>query len=337
MRMGHSRPLAIALLCALLASATAAAQTPCSSSAGTACRGRITLDSGWKVPYWRTYALGTSATSNARVTRAIIVIHGTDRNPDDYFGHVVAAARQEQALDATLIMAPHFQTDEDDPAGDEVFWTSGGWKQGDRSVNGGGVSAYAVLDQVIERLGDRSGFPNLRQIVITGHSAGGQFTSRYAAGSRVQNPLTRHAFRYVIANPSSYMYLRQERPVLSDPGGNDFRVPATACRFNDYRYGLDARNAYMNAVSASSLQSQYRTREVIYLLGSDDIYDSNDLDVTCAANFQGFNRFERGNWFFAFMNRFFPTASHTLRVVPDVGHSGREMYTSEEGRLALFR
>ena len=216
------RRLASALVVVLALAISAAAQSPCSSSTGTACLGRLTLDLGWRVPYWRTYPLGTS---NSRVTIAIVVVHGTDRNPDAYFGHAIEAALQERVLDSTLILAPHFQIEDDDPESDELFWSDGGWKQGDRALNGG-LSSFTVVDRIIERLADRTAFPNLRRVVITGHSAGGQYTTRFAAGSRAQNGLAHLGFRYVIANPSSYLYLRSERPVLTDATMRNFRVPA---------------------------------------------------------------------------------------------------------------
>jgi hypothetical protein len=313
---------------------SASAQTPCVSAQGTTCRGEITLEGGWRLPYWRTYALGSSS---IKVVRAIIVIHGVNRNADSYFGYLVEAARLENQLDTTLIIAPHFQNWMDDPADDEIFWSDGQWKQGDRSVNAGRVSSFAVVDEIIARLANRSTFPNLTHIVITGHSAGGQFTNRYAAGSHAQNVLPDYAFQYVVTNPSSCLYLRTERPILSDPNMNAFSVPDTSCRFNDYRYGLDNRNAYMGAISAGAIQSQYRSRYVTYLLGSKDTEESDDdLDESCAANFQGFNRFERGNWFSSFLQRFFPSNTHRRVTVPNVGHSAYLMYTSDQGRSVLF-
>ena len=38
-----------------------------------------------------------------------------------------------------------------------------------------------MVDRVFAELGDRRRFPNLRKVVLTGFSAGGQFAGRYAA------------------------------------------------------------------------------------------------------------------------------------------------------------
>ena len=98
---------------------------PCTNE--SRCRGRITCSTGRKIPYYRTYRLGTS---NRDIKRAIIVIHGVNRNADSYFSHVVRATRAEQRLAETLIVAPQFRTRADDPPRGEHFW-SGGWSSGD--------------------------------------------------------------------------------------------------------------------------------------------------------------------------------------------------------------
>ena len=56
-------------------------------------------------------------------------------------------------------------------------------------------------------------FPNLKTVVVVGHSAGGQFVNRYAAGGAgCPNPLVE--VRYVIMNPSSYLYVDDLGPIV---------------------------------------------------------------------------------------------------------------------------
>ena len=75
---------------------------------------------------------------------------------------------------------------------------------------------------------------------LLGHSAGGQFTNRYAAGGAAEAMLapTRPdlAFRYVVANPSSYLYFSAER---AKAGTLDEFAARHACR-DDPRDDLDA-------------------------------------------------------------------------------------------------
>ena len=42
-------------------------------------------------------------------------------------------------------------------------------------------SSFEVIDHIVDELFDPALYPNLTRIVFTGHSAGGQFTQRYAA------------------------------------------------------------------------------------------------------------------------------------------------------------
>ena len=153
--------------------------TPCTDAAS--CRGRITVD-GRKVPYYRNFALGVA---NSDITRAVIMVHGINRNADTYFETTVASANQaisrgvmSCALRRSLLIAPQFQNGTDSAASDELVWSGSGWVRGDASTTASGaISAYRVIDTIIARLGDTAAFPNLRTIVLAGHSAGGRPTT----------------------------------------------------------------------------------------------------------------------------------------------------------------
>ena len=78
------------------------------------------------------------------------------------------------------------------------------------------------MDRLLAALDDKARFPALKEIVVAGHSAGGQYVQ----------PTLSALVRYLVANPSSYLYLEPWRPV----NGN----PAELCPgFNKYKYGLD--------------------------------------------------------------------------------------------------
>ena len=76
------------------------------------------------------------------------------------------------------------------------------------------VSSFQVIDDLLRSLDDRKRLPTLASIVLAGHSGGAQLVQRYAVLNQIDGPLRRDgiAVRYVVANPSSYLYLTKERP-----------------------------------------------------------------------------------------------------------------------------
>ncbi len=304
---------------------------PCTVGS-TRCAQRLEIGPDLYLPVFRTYPLDSS---NSRVTQAVIVIHGTNRNADTYFQTMVTAARVADRLNETLVAAPHFQIADDFPALDEPYWTNGGWKRGHLSLVGGPtprVSSYAALDRLLEALADGNTFPRLTGIVVTGHSAGGQVTHRFAAGSQIENQLSHVAMRYVVANPSSYLYLGPEREVAGS-----FAVPVDAeCpTYNNWHYGLSNLNTYMSALEEPAIRAHLTERDVTILLGDADTGDAN-LDESCAANLQGPNRYQRGLRLLRYMDALHPGHRHVRSVVPGVGHSSFDMYTSQVGLAVLF-
>jgi hypothetical protein len=74
------------------------------------CLDRISLESRSTLPYYRNYSLLGGTT----VTRAVVVIHGINRNAQDYFHSINRAATNVGVTDNTMIVAPHFQIEEDE-------------------------------------------------------------------------------------------------------------------------------------------------------------------------------------------------------------------------------
>jgi len=279
-------------------------------------------------------------TPSPDITRAVIVQHGNSRTAASYFGYIVEASIAEGLIERTLILAVKFITLEDGPAADELYWSSSGWKKGDPSLNGPGLSSFDVMDHLFAELSAPGRFPNLEKIVLVGHSAGGQFVNRFAGGSRAEEDLAGIEVRYIVANPSSYMYLNEARRI--DGHVDLFEVPAPgeiACpySYNDYKYGLEERNEYMSRLTGDGIRGQYTVRDVIYLLGTEDDDPQGDgLDRSCPAMLQGDHRLMRGTVFYNHLCTFFDCSNHLFVLVPGIGHSGRGMFTSDEGRGVIF-
>jgi pimeloyl-ACP methyl ester carboxylesterase len=181
-------------------------------------------------------------------------------------------------------------------------------------------------------------------VTVVGHSAGGQFVQRYAGETRVQRKLAalRNSYRYIVSNPSSYMYLSAARyhPAKRAFGPLTAAEVRSCPRYNRYKHGLQALNLYGTVAGASGIRRQYASQSIVYLLGGADT-DRNDptLDHSCAAMWQGGQRLERGRLFHRSLIAIFGssiTRRHRLVVVPGVAHDARAMYTSAAGRAALF-
>jgi hypothetical protein len=225
-----------------------------------------------------------------------------------------------------------------------LFWSSAGWKKGNTSNQSAKhprpefISSYAVMDELIDRLIANN--PNASQVVIAGHSAGGQFVNRYTASGNAEVWNQQIPFRYLAANPSSWLYFSPERPL---PGSTySFEVPdSSSCpEYDDYKYGLQDMNSYTSAVGLFQLMLNYQSRNTIYLLGElDNDPNSSSLATDCSAMLQGDHRLQRGEAYFNHVNLFFGSenlVSHRKEVIPGVGHSGADMFASDCGLYFLY-
>lgn len=270
-----------------------------------------------------------------QVTRALIIVHGRLRNAMTYLESGEHAAENAGLADSTLVIAPQF-LDESDVKRDHLDnqllrWKADDWMAGEPSIGPGQVSSYGALDQLIKHLGNRKLFPALKEIVVAGHSGGGQVVQRFALTGH-DHPLLQTegiSLRYVVANPSSYAYFTPQRPLKVDT--------ASCPGFNDWKYGMQNLPAYAQGQNAAQIEQTYVSRNVTYLLGQQDTDPNHPaLDKSCAAEAEGAYRLIRGHNYFDYLKQRHPQLSHQLVEVPGVGHNGDGMFTSPEGQKVLF-
>ena len=311
---------------------------PC-VSADPSCKATIDVNGAGKLEFYRNYDLGTD---NAAVAKLVVMSHGVGRNFGYAFARMTLVYAAPTGSASTLIVAPHFQADLDKPAPGFLYWSDHGWASGDDSLDANHLSSYDAMDSLIEQIAGGGHFPNLREIVVTGLSAGGQLTDRFAAGSSVENIFPNIHFRYVVASPSSYLYFDENRWA---PGTQfDFSRPNTSCNFNSYRYGLDARNRYMSKKSADQMIADFRSRDIVIMVGDQDNAtaapnppipgdpkDGADLDVSCAGELEGSSRLERAQVFKAYLDFTFPDKPHPLVIGHGIAHQLR-LYSSPEAQ-----
>ncbi|MEN3289582.1 MAG: hypothetical protein V7634_3882 [Bradyrhizobium sp.] len=283
------------------------------------------------------YVSGDWSKPEPAITRAVIVLHGRLRNADVYYASAkTAQAAAGAAGQVTLMIVPQFLADIDVEAyhlpPDTLRWTLEGWEGGDDATGTKPASSFEALDAILARLADRTLFPNLKDVVVAGHSGGGQVVQRYAIAGRGEAPLKAAdiAVRYVVANPSSYAYFSDQRPQPE--------IAPTCPGYNNWKYGMAARPDYLARATPAELEKAYVARHVIYLLGSRDTNpDHPALDKSCMAEAQGPYRFARGHSYAETMAaRDGGTPNHRLFDVEGVGHDGDKMLTSACGLKALF-
>ena len=214
-------------------------------------------------------------------------------------------------------------------------WAGGGTNQYPNKAQS--VSSYEVLDQLIAWYADKNNFPNMKQIVIAGHSLGAQTVQRYATVGKplssigVTVPVT-----YWIANPNSLVWLNSSRPLST----------ANCADYDEWRDGLSAYTAYPNvyntglvAQGTSAVLANYESKNKAYARGT---LDNGDDSSGCAPFTTGSNRNER---FFYFINWWTPTCEapnsasghcDTVDLVP-MGHDGGGMMASLAGQARLFK
>jgi hypothetical protein len=261
---------------------------------------------------------------NATVSRAVIMVHGGERDADQYYETALAAAFLAGVLDTTVVVAPRYPADDDVRAVDEVLWSAGGqdaWRGGGRAPMNPSLTSFDVMDDIVKRLATKKNFPNLTTIVVAGHSAGGQFVNRYAMANKVHDAqLVR--LRYVVANPSSYAW-----PVALRPSATGDADPAAAERAalgadgnkvrTNYSFGpFDSSTrrtstagrpawriewGYSARVEEQTLIRQVVERPTTYLLGQLDTLPLGGFDSSPRGMAQGPTRRARGEAFFMYV------------------------------------
>lgn len=283
------------------------------------------------------YASLDIASAAPKMSTVLIVIHGTLRNADTYFEtgkKIVAGAGTSDG--SVMVVAPQFLTAPDvkkfSMSARTLMWSQEGWKSGEPAMGPAPISSFEAIDALLDHFADKERYPALKNIVVMGHSAGAQIVQRYAAVGKGGASLQRRGvpIRYVVANPSSYVYFNDSRPY--PPAGN------TCPNATKWKYQLDGGPPYVASQDPAAVESRYAQKNVVYLLGQADTDPyTHFIDRSCGGMAQGPNRLERGRAYFDYMKNRHP-AQFNQRVVevPGVGHDNLGMFTSACGIAVLF-
>ena len=276
------------------------------------------------------------------IRRALVIVHGRLRNAATYFRSGETATAAAGAGADTLVIAPQFLNETDIQRhrlpDDLLRWQGNAWMGGEPALGPRPLSSFAVFDALLARLADRQHLPNLQEVVIAGHSGGGQVVQRYAVLGQGERQLASSGIRlrFVVANPSSYAYFDSQRP---DAQGRlvPFANAAACADFDTWKYGMQGLPTYAEGRSAASLEQHYVGLDITYLLGARDTNPQHPaLDKSCAAEAQGPYRLARGLNYYRYLQNRHPGLRQQLVEVPGVGHNGDAIFTSAQGRRALF-
>jgi pimeloyl-ACP methyl ester carboxylesterase len=339
-------------------SATALAERPAPCTTATAaCTEWIALGSGpARSLVYRTRSLGAR---DDTVRRALIMVHGTNRNADHYFTTATTAAFIAGALDDTVVISPRIASSagscRDTLAENEVSWSCTGdsWRSGGSAVSHPDVTSFDFADQILRKLANKSVFPNMRAIVVAGHSAGGQFVARYQMSNRVHDTLG-VPVTYVVANPSSYAWPDASRPLPAGDAASDKAKGAwetekvhadftygpfdsAGCpAYNQWPAGLQNRTSgYTLKTTDDQLKRQLIARPTTFLFGQVDTLPLGGFDSSCPAMAQGATRRARGEAYVKYVNETLG-AKHRVQIVPECGHNDRCVYTTDAVLPVIF-
>ncbi len=296
------------------------------------------------------YVMGVYANADlnqlpSHVVRAVIIVHGVKRNADAYFALGQGLLQRAKLTPGnTLLLAPNFMAHKDRGILPGMpIWGGAAWMQGEASISGvTGVTSFAAMDDLLRWLADTRRFPDLREIVLIGHSAGAQLMQRHALMSPVPETLQQAGIhlRYVLSSPSSYLYLSPERPQ-----GTGLAIPpAGACAdYDDYRYGLGQAPDYLarQHLDGRQLFVRYAGRDVRYLVGGRDVDPQHRfLDRSCAAALQGPTRLARQLAYLDYeqflAKRWQVPVQHPQQVIPEAAHGAPKLYRSPLALALIF-
>jgi len=269
--------------------------------------------------------------NGSNITVVIVAIHGFNEAADFCFCTLLSALQDRGLEESVLAIVPWFfhqsisgnmwrNGEVEDTAQDttlsnmyslywlgNISWISGG----DAVINDGhktlfsGVSSFDMLDSVYSVIVSSDQFPLLSRVVYLGFSAGGQMIHRYAWATThslfgTVNKKYNVKIRYIISDPSSYLYFSSDRPnssciPLRDTGVNlsctEFITyssnQASLCpRYNTWKYGLIMEELHGYSYLATLAKNDtlrelhtasFRERDVRFVLGS---HDSCNCQIT---------------------------------------------------------
>ena len=295
-----------------------------------------------QIPYSSNMPLNSK---NLKVTKLLLAIHSSNFNADMYLKNSLDLAKKMGKQDSTMVLAPQFLITsllDKRVKRDFLYWEVPPFRASSKALYKNRkvqVSAYEILDDIVKKISFSGNFPNLKEIVVFGHSAGGQMVNRYAAYSNIVTSNIK--IRYVVMAPSSYVYFNKQRYVKNSH--YNFFIPKIPTKkYNRWGYGTERLYSVhkRNHVTAKAMEQQYRNAHVSYMVGSrDNNVNDSSLAKGLAAMLQGKHRLDRAIIYHKYLQIYFSrdiVKQHKLYIVDGVGHSSKGLMNSKKGYEVFF-
>ncbi|MDB6168404.1 MAG: alpha/beta hydrolase family protein [Verrucomicrobia bacterium] len=233
----------------------------------------------------------------------IVVIHGSERNAEEYRNSAITVAERCNAI----IVAPLFDRER---FSDERYKRGGGVTK-DGRLQPRDQWTFNVIVRLVAAVREREGKPGMPYYLL-GHSGGAQVVSKMAMF------MPGDAQRFVAANPGSNVF-------------PDRKIP--------FPYGL---GGLPDELGNDEVLRQYCAAPLTLYLGTGDVYQnaSDGFDFSENAMRQGPVRLARNHNFFSVMQKLAAERGWKFnwRIVetPGIGHSGSKMFHASEVEDALF-
>ncbi len=296
-------------------------------------------------------------TQNVNITHLIIAIHSSNHDAYMVFNSCKELlVKYNKQKDNIIILAPQFLMQKhlgENSEEDLLYWNVspfyGSSISTTKSFDGDlRISAYYILEDIIADFCNKKVFPRLNRITILGHSAGGQLVNRFAASNTVEFDKARSQkinIKYIVMNPSSYVYFSPKRSVGWSKKTFEFPSDAQIGNnrgYNNYSYGLNKLYSFhrKKGLTLEKMRELYPQRQIVYLLGQKDCVPDGSMSKHPSAMIQGRNRLERGQIYFGHLiDEFGPEIKENqkLRIVKGVGHYGKVIILSTPGRVSILK
>jgi len=172
--------------------------------------------------------------------------------------------------------------------------------------------------------------------------------------------------KYVISDPSTYLYFNNLRPIPGDNTNYEFSEPninwidkwhwitnwdSNCSSYNSWRYGLDHLRGYYEhhlrtEEDLNKVITRFQFSNVVYLIGMNDTLnchlhpfdncEDNELATYCQAMLQGDNRLDRALKYKAYLTLFYKRPVHRIVFSPNVPHDPVKMLYSNPGKCVVL-